>query len=75
MGELKEMAVDMGSEIERFVLYIIWVFSFMIGKILDFLFFEFCRQDKALNPLQDDVDEINFRVRGANQRTRRLLGK
>lgn len=47
----------------------------MIGKILDFLFFEFCRQDKALNPLQDDVDEINFRVRGANQRTRRLLGK
>lgn len=49
LGELKEMAVDMGSEIER--------------------------QDKALNPLQDDVDEINFRVRGANQRTRRLLGK
>ncbi|XP_076903458.1 SNAP25 homologous protein SNAP33-like [Bidens hawaiensis] len=49
LGELKEMAVDMGSEIER--------------------------QNKALNPLQDDVDEINFRVKGANQRTRRLLGK
>lgn len=49
LGELKEMAVDMGSEIER--------------------------QNKSLNPLQDDVDEINFRVRGANQRTRRLLGK
>lgn len=49
LGELKEMAVDMGSEIER--------------------------QNKALDPLQDDVDELNFRVRGANQRTRRLLGK
>ncbi|XP_076885866.1 putative SNAP25 homologous protein SNAP30 [Bidens hawaiensis] len=49
LGELKEMAVDMGSEIER--------------------------QNKALTPLEDDVDELNFRVRGANQRTRRLLGK
>ncbi|MFS7972126.1 putative target SNARE coiled-coil domain-containing protein [Helianthus anomalus] len=49
LGELKEMAVDMGSEIER--------------------------QNKALSPLQDDVEEINFRVKGANQRTRRLLGK
>ncbi|KAM0032983.1 putative target SNARE coiled-coil domain-containing protein [Helianthus debilis subsp. tardiflorus] len=49
LGELKEMAIDMGSEIER--------------------------QNKALNPLQDDVEEINFRVKGANQRTRRLLGK
>ncbi|KAI3820143.1 hypothetical protein L1987_14001 [Smallanthus sonchifolius] len=49
LGELKEMAVDMGSEIER--------------------------QNKALNPLEDDVDELNSRVRGANQRTRRLLGK
>ncbi|XP_076895765.1 SNAP25 homologous protein SNAP33-like [Bidens hawaiensis] len=49
LGELKEMAVDMGSEIER--------------------------QNKALNPIQDDVEEINFRVKGANQRTRRLLGK
>lgn len=49
LGELKEMAVDMGSEIER--------------------------QNKALNPLQDDIEEINFRVKGANQRTRRLLGK
>lgn len=33
------------------------------------------RQNKALNPLQDDVEEINFRVKGANERTRRLLGK
>lgn len=49
LGELKEMAVDMGSEIER--------------------------QNKALNPLEQDVDELNFRVKGANQRTRRLLGK
>ncbi|PWA54634.1 soluble N-ethylmaleimide-sensitive factor adaptor protein 33 [Artemisia annua] len=48
LGELKEMAVDMGSEIER--------------------------QNKAPNPLQDDVEEINFRVEGANERTRRLLG-
>ncbi|KAK5817929.1 hypothetical protein PVK06_022858 [Gossypium arboreum] len=49
LGELKDMAIDMGSEIER--------------------------QNKNLNGLQDDVDELNFRVRGANQRARRLLGK
>ncbi|KAL7619226.1 hypothetical protein Lser_V15G00545 [Lactuca serriola] len=49
LGELKEMAVDMGSEIER--------------------------QNKALDPLQDDVDELNFRVKGVNQRARHLLGK
>ncbi|GJZ61083.1 SNAP25 homologous protein SNAP33-like protein [Tanacetum coccineum] len=49
LGELKEMAVDMGSEIER--------------------------HNKALNPLDDDVEELTTRVKGANQRTRRLLGK
>lgn len=49
LGELKGMAVDMGSEIER--------------------------QNKALDPLQDDVDELNFRVKNANGRARRLLGK
>ncbi|KAL3513093.1 hypothetical protein ACH5RR_025810 [Cinchona calisaya] len=49
LGELKEMAIDMGSEIER--------------------------QNKSLDPLQDDVEELTFRVRGANQRGRRLLGK
>ncbi|KAL2322090.1 hypothetical protein Fmac_026469 [Flemingia macrophylla] len=49
LGELKEMAVDMGSEIE-------W-------------------HNKALNHLYDDVDELNFRMKGANQRGRRLLGK
>ncbi|XP_050225772.1 SNAP25 homologous protein SNAP33 [Mercurialis annua] len=49
LGELKNMAVDMGSEIER--------------------------QTKALDHTQDDVDELNIRVKGANQRGRRLLGK
>ncbi|XP_022728507.1 SNAP25 homologous protein SNAP33-like [Durio zibethinus] len=49
LEELKDMAIDMGSEIER--------------------------QNKGLNGLQDDVDELNFRVKGANQRARRLLGK
>ncbi|GAU24647.1 hypothetical protein TSUD_208730 [Trifolium subterraneum] len=49
LGELKDMAVDMGSEIER--------------------------HNKALSHLEDDVDELNFRVKGANQRGRRLLGK
>lgn len=33
------------------------------------------RQNKALDHVEDDVDELNFRVKGANQRTRRLLGK
>ncbi|CAI8584472.1 unnamed protein product [Vicia faba] len=49
LGELKDIAVDMGSEIER--------------------------HNKALSHLDDDVDELNFRVKGANQRGRRLLGK
>ncbi|KAI3463888.1 hypothetical protein Pfo_020551 [Paulownia fortunei] len=49
LGELKDMAIDMGSEIER--------------------------QNKALDHVEDDVEELNFRVKGANQRTRRLLRK
>ncbi|KAF8089556.1 hypothetical protein N665_0502s0022 [Sinapis alba] len=49
LGELKNMAVDMGSEIEK--------------------------QNKGLDHLQDDVDELNFRVQQSNQRGRRLLGK
>jgi len=49
LGELKGMAVDMGSEMER--------------------------QIKALDNLDDDVGTLNERVKGANQRGRRLLGK
>ncbi|CAN4099390.1 unnamed protein product [Withania somnifera] len=49
LGELKNMAVDMGSE---------------IGS-----------QNKALDHVEDDVDELGFRVEGANRRIRHLLGK
>ncbi|CAN1151933.1 SNAP25 homologous protein SNAP33 [Linum perenne] len=49
LGELKHMAVDMGTEIDK--------------------------QTKALDHYQDDVDVLDIRVKGANQRTRRLLGK
>ncbi|XP_022726502.1 putative SNAP25 homologous protein SNAP30 [Durio zibethinus] len=49
LGDLKGMAVDMGSELER--------------------------QNKALDHLHDDVDELNSRVKGANQRSRQLLAK
>ncbi|KAF2294999.1 hypothetical protein P3X46_017241 [Hevea brasiliensis] len=49
LGDLKGMAFDMGSEIDR--------------------------QNKALDHLGDDVDELNSRVKGANQRARRLLEK
>ncbi|KAF8115623.1 hypothetical protein N665_0025s0091 [Sinapis alba] len=49
LGELKNMAVDMGTEIER--------------------------QNSGLDHLQDDVDELNFRVKQSNQRARRLLRK
>lgn len=34
-----------------------------------------CRQNKALDHFSDDVDELNNRVKGANQRTRKLLNK
>ncbi|KAG1347834.1 SNAP25-like protein SNAP33 [Cocos nucifera] len=33
------------------------------------------RQTKAMDNMQDDVDELNFRVKGANIRGHRLLGK
>ncbi|KAJ6841977.1 SNAP25 homologous protein SNAP33-like [Iris pallida] len=33
------------------------------------------RQNKALDHVEDDVDEITFRVKGVNLRARRLLGK
>ncbi|KAL2546694.1 putative SNAP25-like proteinous protein SNAP30 [Forsythia ovata] len=36
---------------------------------------ELDKQNKALDHLQDDVDELNSRVKGANQRARRLIGK
>ncbi|XP_004298390.1 PREDICTED: putative SNAP25 homologous protein SNAP30 [Fragaria vesca subsp. vesca] len=49
LGDLKGMATDMGSELER--------------------------QNKAMDHLSEDVDELNSRMKGANQRTRRLLGK
>uniref|UniRef100_A0A453IN01 t-SNARE coiled-coil homology domain-containing protein n=1 Tax=Aegilops tauschii subsp. strangulata TaxID=200361 RepID=A0A453IN01_AEGTS len=49
LGNLKDMALDMGTEIDR--------------------------QNKSLDTFSDDVDELNFRVKGANQRGRRLLGK
>ncbi|XVE91589.1 hypothetical protein REPUB_Repub01dG0022900 [Reevesia pubescens] len=49
LGDLKGMAVDMGSELER--------------------------QNKALDHLHDDVDELNSRVKGANQRAHHLLAK
>ncbi|RAL39121.1 unnamed protein product [Cuscuta campestris] len=49
LGELKEMAIDMGSEIER--------------------------GNKALDHFHDDIDELNYRVKDANVRGRRLLGK
>ncbi|XP_068654850.1 SNAP25 homologous protein SNAP33-like [Aristolochia californica] len=49
LDQLKDMAVDMGTEIVR--------------------------QNKALDYVHDDVEELNSRVKGANQRGRRLLGK
>ncbi|CAN1797822.1 SNAP25 homologous protein SNAP33 [Linum perenne] len=49
LGEMKDMAVDMGTEIDK--------------------------QTKALDHYQDYVDVLDIRVKGANQRTRRLLGK
>ncbi|XP_062218923.1 SNAP25 homologous protein SNAP32-like [Phragmites australis] len=49
LTELKGMAVDMGSEIER--------------------------QTKSMVDAEKDYDELNFRVKGANTRARRLLGR
>jgi hypothetical protein len=39
------------------------------------VFYLASRQNKALVPFSDDVDELNFRLKGVNQRGRQLLGK
>ncbi|CAN8312178.1 unnamed protein product [Cochlearia groenlandica] len=49
LGDLKGMAVDMGSELDK--------------------------QNKALDHLDGDIEELNSRVKGANQRARHLLSK
>ncbi|WJX95574.1 SNAP25 ous protein [Trifolium repens] len=49
LGELKDMAIDMGSEIQR--------------------------QNKPMSHLEDHVDELDFRMKGAIQRQRRFLEK
>eukprot|EP01018_Ginkgo_biloba_P024865 Gb_35935 [translate_table: standard] len=49
LDQLKEMAIDMGSEIGR--------------------------QNESIDHLGDDVTELSYRVKGANARGRRLLGK
>ncbi|KAJ6318036.1 hypothetical protein OIU76_013559 [Salix suchowensis] len=71
LGDLKGMAVDMGSELDSSANHVIEAICDLIalnyvvnaGKI------------KSLDHLGDDVDELNSRVKGANQRARRLLGK
>ncbi|GAA0156197.1 hypothetical protein Leryth_001574 [Lithospermum erythrorhizon] len=49
LGELKFMATDMGSELDR--------------------------QNKSLEHVSEDVDELNTRVKGANRRAHHLLQK
>ncbi|KQJ94564.1 SNAP25 homologous protein SNAP33 [Brachypodium distachyon] len=49
LSDLKGMAIDMGSEIDR--------------------------QTKDLGHAEKDFDELNFRMKGASARTRRLLGR
>lgn len=34
-----------------------------------------CRQNKAIDDLDKDVDELNSRVKGANRRARQIVGK
>lgn len=76
LGDLKSMAVDMGSEIDKSDNTNTYFHTVML------MFDEYllllggnCRQNKALDHLGDDVDELNSRVQGANQRARHLLSK
>jgi len=50
-------------------------FTCSMVLIINSYFGKCCRHNKALSHLDDDVDELNFRVKGANQRARRLVGK
>lgn len=59
LGQLKKMAVDMDIEIDSLM-----EVSYLAS-----------RQNKALVPFSDDVDELNFRLKGVNQCGRQLLGK
>ncbi|KAM3304338.1 putative SNAP25 protein SNAP30 [Capsicum chacoense] len=49
LGDLKGMAVDMGSELDK--------------------------QNTAIDDLDKDVEELNSRVKGANRRARKIVGK
>lgn len=72
--------MDMGSELNKLVL----LFNSCILIVHDCISitalyvvkqqYEKCRQNKSIDHLSDDVDELNSRMKGANQRTRRLLG-
>lgn len=113
LGELKDMAIDMGSEIERLVMWIhlhgspkklvhmpplllllinevgmlhSWNCRFIfhssstfwftrIDLIIIIIAHDYHRQNKSLDHFYDDVDEVDMRVKNANQRARRLLGK
>lgn len=78
LGDLKGMAVDMGSELDRLVaLYQILTNAHTHTQCLSRYSNNFykCRQNKSLDHLDADVDELNSRVKGANQRARHLLGK
>lgn len=58
-----------------YISFYAYFFSNSLAIIIMSIFLGNCRQNKALDHLDDDVEEINFRVRGANIRGRRLLGK
>uniref|UniRef100_A0A2N9J4R3 t-SNARE coiled-coil homology domain-containing protein n=1 Tax=Fagus sylvatica TaxID=28930 RepID=A0A2N9J4R3_FAGSY len=73
LGDLKNMAVDIGGELDR--CSCLEGKPFMLNTAVFNTFGIINRQNKALDHLGDDVDELNSRVKGANQRTRRLLGK
>lgn len=88
LGELKEMAIDMGSAMDRLVVLIQLPFksrSFLclFDPIMPFTYqnrskyitHDYCSQNKALEHFHGDVDVIDMRVKDANRRGRRLLGK
>lgn len=83
LGELKGMAIDMGTEIDRSVFVCLFTRQLVEKRMrktmsnftngLPVLFG--CRHNKAIENTYDDMDELTARVRGANARGRRLLGK
>jgi hypothetical protein len=79
IGQLKDMSLQMHSEISRSAFFLVSrelecfsiYFSVLDPHTLNLS--PSCRQNEGITYLDADVRELNYRVKGANDRGRKLL--